>query len=318
MSDRVDIKRVGIFVALAFALAWAIGLIIFLNGGLVNSPIVVPALNLSLATVLLAVGYMWAPALAHVLTRLLTREGWQETWLRPQFRRGWRYWLLAWVTPAVVTIVGAVIFFALLPRFYDSDLTVVRRLLAQNAQTAAMNPWLIVAAQVVSAILIAPPINGLFTLGEEFGWRAYLLPKLLPLGERRAMLVSGVIWGVWHWPVIAMGHNYGFGYFGAPWTGMLLMVWFTFTAGCFLAWATLRAGSVWPAVIGHGAINGISALALLFVQGQPSSLLGPAPVGLLGGLGWAILAAWIWRRSGGKRRSEILAPLPSESLTSDL
>ncbi|WP_423225804.1 hypothetical protein [Candidatus Amarolinea aalborgensis] len=95
MNDGVDVKRVGIFLAFAFGIAWVIGLIIFLTGGLVNSPVLVPALRLTLATVLLAVGYMWAPALAHVLTRLLTREGWHDTWLRPHFKQGWRYWLAA-------------------------------------------------------------------------------------------------------------------------------------------------------------------------------------------------------------------------------
>ena len=74
------------------------------------------------------------------------------------------------------------------------------------------------------AVLAAPLINSFFTFGEEFGWRAYLQPKLMPLGFRKAMLLMGLIWGVWHWPLIAMGHNYGLDYFGAPWTGML--AWF--------------------------------------------------------------------------------------------
>ena len=186
MNNGLDVKRLGIFLALAFGLAWIIGLVIFLTGGLVNSPVLVPQLQLTLAVVLLAVGYMWAPALAHVLTRLLTREGWQDTWLRPHFKRGWRYWLAAWVVPALATIVGAAVFFALLPRYFDPDLTMLRGMLAQNAQTATMNPWLIVAAQLGSAVLIAPLLNGLFTFGEEFGWRGYLLPKLLPKLERSA------------------------------------------------------------------------------------------------------------------------------------
>ncbi len=66
----------------------------------------------------------------------------------------------------------------------------------------------IVAAQVVMAFTIAPVINMLFTLGEELGWRGYLLPKLLPLGQWNAILVSGVVWGGWHASAIAQGHNY--------------------------------------------------------------------------------------------------------------
>jgi hypothetical protein len=60
--------------------------------------------------------------------------------------------------------------------------------------------------------------------------------------------------------------------------------------GAFLGWVTLRSGSVWPAVIGHASINGISGLPLLFVQGQPNSLLGPIPTGFIASLAWPLLA----------------------------
>ena len=144
--------------------------------------------------------------------------------------------------------------------------------------------------QLIQGVLLSPILNGLFTFGEEFGWRAYLLPKLMPLGGRKAVLISGVIWGIWHWPIIAMGHNYGLDYPGAPWLGMLLMVVFTVTIGALISWATIKAGSVWPAVIGHAAINGIAALAALAMQGSPSTLLGPFPTGLVGGIAFTALA----------------------------
>ena len=74
-----------------------------------------------------------------------------------------------------------------------------------------VNPWTIILSQTVMAMVLAPLLNGIPTFGEEFGWRAYLQWKLMPLGGRKAVLLTGVIWGVWHWPVIAMGHNYGLG-----------------------------------------------------------------------------------------------------------
>ena len=133
--------------------------------------------------------------------------------------------------------------------------------------------------EISSALTIGALINSLFTFGEEFGWRAYLLPKLLPVGRRRATLLVGVVWGVWHWPIIAMGYNYGFEYPGSPWLGLLAMVWFTVLVGTFLAWVTIRGESVWPAVLGHAVINAIGRIGLLFVQGRPNPLLGPAPMG---------------------------------------
>ena len=303
-SERLDTKRIGVFLAFAYGIAWAYGLIIYLTGGLANSPQIIPGTPITLALVLLAIGYMWAPALAHLLTRLVTREGWRDTFLRPRLRQGWPYWLAAWFVPGLMTIVGAALFFAIFPRFFDPSLSALRRTLEQSVQQTGQelpfSPWVLVGIQTIAGILVAPLINSLFAFGEEFGWRAYLLPKLLPLGERKALLATGVIWGIWHWPVIAMGHNYGLNYPGAPWTGMLVMVWFTVVTGTFLGWAALRGGSVWPAVIGHAAINGISGLGILFVQGEPNSLLGPLPTGLIASVGWTALALWLLAGSRGQ------------------
>ena len=142
--------------------------------------------------------------------------------------------------------------------------------------------------QLVAGVLISPIANSLATFGEEFGWRGYLLPKLMPLGGRKAMLLIGFIWGVWHWPVIFMGYEYGFKYPGYPWVGPLLFIWITFGFGTFLGWLTLRSKSIWPAVIGHAAINGIAGAAVLATTGQPNTLLGPLPVGIIGSLGFAL------------------------------
>jgi membrane protease YdiL (CAAX protease family) len=293
----LDLRRVALYLAFAYGIAWTFGLIIALTGGIAHSPSLIPGTPITLALVLLASGYMGAPALAHILTRLISREGWRDTKLRPQLKHGWPYWLAAWFLPALLTILGAALFFALFPRFFDPALSNLQNALAQATRTTGQpipfGAWALIAIQTGVAVVIAPLLNGLFTFGEEFGWRGYLLPKLLPLGERRALLISGLIWGIWHWPVIAMGHNYGLSYPGAPWTGMLAMTWFTVVTGVFLGWAALRGGSVWPAVIGHAAINGISGLGALFVRGEPNPLLGPLAVGLIGSAAWAVLALWI-------------------------
>ena len=139
-------------------------------------------------------------------------------------------------------------------------------------------------------MLISPLLNTIPTFGEEFGWRGYLLPKLMPIGERKAVLLVGLIWGVWHWPVILMGHNYGLDYFGAPFLGPLAMVWFTLSLSVIFGWLTAKSGSVWPAVIAHGAVNGLAGIGILFVCLNPDPLLGPTPAGVIGGLGLTLCA----------------------------
>ena len=93
VREPLQLRRIALFLAFAFGIAWAFGLIIYLTGGLANSPQLIPGTPITLALLLLAGGYMMAPALAHVLVRLLTREGWQATWLRPRLRQGWPFWL---------------------------------------------------------------------------------------------------------------------------------------------------------------------------------------------------------------------------------
>ena len=287
-KPKLDTRRVMIYLAFAFGIAWLTGLVIYLTGGLVNSRQLAP--GIPLAIVLLAVPYMWAPATANILTRLLTREGWKDAGVRPHFRQGWRYWLIGWVLPGLMTIAGAAVFFLLFPQYFDPALARVRDGLSKSPALASLSPWAFVALETVGAILISPVLNFIATFGEEFGWRAYLLPKLMPLGWRKAVLLLGLIWGVWHWPVIFMGYEYGFKYPGYPWVGPLLFILIAFSFGVFLSWITLRGGSVWPAVIGHAAINGIAAVSVLVLIGSPNPLLGPTPVGIIGGIGYEAVA----------------------------
>jgi membrane protease YdiL (CAAX protease family) len=304
MDVQLDFKRIATFLAFAFGIAWLAGLIVYLTGGIANSQPLIPGTPITVAIVLIAAVYMGAPALAHVLTRVVTREGWQGVYLHPRLKKGWPYWVAAWVLPAVLTIIGSVLFFVLYPATFDPSLSTLKDALAAQGVTLPFSLWTYVMIQTVTGVLISPLINGLFTFGEEFGWRAYLQPRLMPLGGRPAMLLMGVIWGVWHWPVILMGHNYGLNYPGAPYLGPLVMVWFTFVVGTFLGWVTLRGGSVWPAVIGHAAVNGIANLGSLFVQGSPNPLLGPLPVGLIGSAGFALVALLILLSPRALRPSE--------------
>jgi uncharacterized protein len=241
---------------------------------------------------------MWAPALGHILARLLTREGTHDLYLRPHFKRGWLFWVAAWFLPGILTLSGMLVYFAVFPAQFDSNFNTLQQLLDRAGSAAgrvlpftAQTYFLI---QLATALILSPILNLVAVFGEEFGWRAYLQPKLMPLGTRKALVITGLIWGVWHWPVILMGYEYGFGYWGAPVVGPLLFLVFTVSLAILFGWLVLRAGSVWPSAIAHGAINGIAALGLIAMNGKPNMLLGPAPNGLLGGLPLILLALFLF------------------------
>lgn len=284
-------KRLKIFLALAFSISWLSALVIVFTGGLSNSPEIIEDSGLTLAVVLLSSVYMWGPALANILTRIITREGWGNLLIKPLLKKSWPYWLAAWFGPGILSITGMALFFFIFPNYFDADMTILQAQLAMaDTPVDPSNLYSIIIGQVVAAIFISPLLNFTATFGEEFGWRGYLLPKLEVIGKRKALLLSSAIWGVWHWPVILMGYNYGLDYWGYPWLGLLTMVWFTISIGVFFGWMSQKANNVWPAVVAHGALNGIASLGLLFVLESYPTILGPTPVGYIGCLPFTLVS----------------------------
>jgi hypothetical protein len=139
---KVDRRRVLVYLAFAFGISWSVTPVIWLTGGIVRSPAPIPGVPITLALVLIATVYMFAPAAAHVLTRLVTREGWSELYLRPLSGGGaWRYLLLAWAGTVLLTIAGAALFFALFPGFFDPSMGALReQLRAAEGQTGEPLP----------------------------------------------------------------------------------------------------------------------------------------------------------------------------------
>ena len=140
-------------------------------------------------------------------------------------------------------------------------------------------------------------INGLFALGEEYGWRGFLWEAWQRYGVVRANLAIGVVWGLWHAPLIVQGFNYP----GHPFVGVLLMVCFTTTTSFVLTAIRELTGSVLPAAATHGAINAVgSLLALMVAGGNP--LLGGI-LGISGSLALGLVVLPLWIAVRHKQRS---------------
>ena len=291
MISKIDRKRILIFVAIAYGLYIGSYLVVYLGGEQFSSfrDVASPQAN-ALWSVL-----MFAPMIAHIIARLITREGWSNTFLQANFRGGrWRYYLAAWFLPIVAIILGGSIYYLLFPGKFDPTMSYARELgwIDNDVQ-----PWNFFITQLGIAILSPlPPFNFILflCLGEEFGWRAYLLPKLMPLGPRKAVILTAAIWGAWHWPAILIGFNYGVDYWGAPVVGPLMFVVTLIFPSTFYAWVTLRSGSVWPAALAHSVNNVSNILMLFFISGEPNLLIGPGEQGIIGSLGFVALGLLIF------------------------
>lgn len=289
-TKKQDVKRILIYVLITFVLTWAYCLLIvypIANGEALNG---VPALVTQLAV---AAG-MFCPAIGVLLTRLVTREGFKNAWLKPNLKKHLRFYLLAWFGPAILTFAGMGIYFLLVPGSFDPNCGYMRLTLeaaGTPADTIPMPLNLLMLIQEAQAVLLAPIMNFVTCFGEEWGWRGYLLPKMKNLLPTVPMLlVTGIIWGLWHAPLTIIGHNYGLGYWGFPFTGIGMMCIFCIVVGVFLSYVTLKTNSCIPAILGHGAINGIGAIGMYFTADGGNPFVGPAPTGIIGIIPFVLIA----------------------------
>ncbi|NUW31428.1 CPBP family intramembrane metalloprotease [Nonomuraea sp. SMC257] len=143
----------------------------------------------------------------------------------------------------------------------------------------------VVVVQIMIAMLVGPLLNAVPALGEEWGWRGWLAPRLVAArGTVAGLALSGVVWGLWHAPLTLLGYNYPR---LGPWAA-LYFVGFCVLAGVVFGWLRLRSGSVWPAVVAHGSVNAVTGVVLLL--GDAAAPPDPVVAGFTGLAGWAVLA----------------------------
>ena len=245
---------------------------------------------------------MWTPALAVWLMWLAGRRRPVLSFsLRPALRRNWKWYLAAWALSLAAAVLGALLYFGVYPRDFDSTLPALAPMMEQAGISRST-----VVSLLLGVLVYGPVINLFFAIGEEIGWRGFLYPALRQrMSTLPACLLVGASWGLWHTPINLMGHNYGTSYPGFPWLGILGMCLFTTSAGTFLAWLSERSGSLWPAALAHGTINAAAQVALLFrgAEGAVRQIWGPAVTGILAGMPMLVLSAVLLVRKGSWRKS---------------
>ena len=303
MNNKQTRNRILIYLAITFVLTWLYCLLLvypLANGQALTG---VPALALQL----LVAACMFFPAIGVLLTRLITKEKFADSWLRPNLKGNIKTYLLAWFGPGVLTFLGMVVYFVIFPNKLDLTFSYFYQVLESTGAPMEELPiplGLLMAVQCVQAFLLAPAMNFVTCFGEEWGWRGYLLPKmnqLLPTVP--TLLITGVIWGLWHAPLTIIGHNYGMGYPGFPYAGIAMMCLFCVTLGIFMSYVTLKTGSCIPAILAHGAVNGIAAIGIYFTVDGGNPFVGPAPTGIIGMIPCLVIAVFMVIRLKRKKGS---------------
>lgn len=288
-NKKLVTKRIFMYLGITFAITYLVDFLVIWPF-LPKISAVMPA-----AGTFLIGSTMFFPAIGVLLTRLFTKEGFRDSWIVPKTgRHSIPYFVFGWFGPVILSAIGAAIYFLIFPDRFDGSLSYLEAIMAANGQLD-ITPQLLqitLAAQILSALLLGPLLNCVTCFGEEWGWRGYLLPKLKEkFGILPTLLISGIIWGVWHAPITMLGHNYGTGYPGFPVTGILAMCCFCIVMGIIFSYITLKTGSCLPAVLAHGSLNGFAAAPVLFSDGTNiNPFIGPAPTGIIGGCAFLVCA----------------------------
>ena len=190
---------------------------------------------LGLTSLLWAVVWSSTPSLATVIMLLVvtrdgrSRQGWRSLGL---YRLGLRVWWIAIFGTLLITVVASAVVW----------LTPLASVVVPAVEgVSPIISWLVF--QVVVLVL---------SLSEEIGIRGYLLPKLLPMGRKRALLVSGLVWATWHMPLIFLTSLLPV---GNKLIGIPLFYATIIAASFYFGYLRIYSGSIWPSTIAHAVHN---------------------------------------------------------------
>jgi uncharacterized protein len=217
---------------------------------------------------------MWTPAAASVVARLVFREGFADVSFRIGGRRGWQAIGLALVVPIIVGLFAYGIAWTTGLVQFSPELSSVARSFFGDTTS----PVLVLLFNLLAAATIVTLFSARTAAGEEIGWRGYMLSRLIAAGVPAPILVSGLIWGVWHVPLI-----FGGVYLAGPPPALAASLWMATATALSFVFAKLRleTGSVWPAITLHAAWNAIIQAAFDPASGGPTAALWTGESGIL-------------------------------------
>ncbi|WP_172592141.1 CPBP family intramembrane glutamic endopeptidase [Subtercola boreus] len=278
--------RVSIFLVIAYGLAWIFALPLWLQDGLQN-----PLFGL------IAGAIMFTPLISAVLISTLVEGrsiGSLLVFSGLRFSRPFKTTLLwslgALVGTEILVFSGVAIVVSLgITRVDLVEFSGFAELLHEESPTKDLPAATLAIAQL-AAIPVGAVFNCLLTVGEEVGWRGWLLPTLRPVGAIPALAVSSVVWGLWHAPLILLGYN-----FDQPNAlGLALMVGGCTFFGFLLGWLRLKSNSLWPPMIAHGAFNAAAGtLALIAAAGETPDLVTAGPLGIVAWIPMAVTLVFL-------------------------
>ena len=229
----------------------------------------------------------------------------------PGLRGKVRFVFFALWTPVVITALGALLYFFVFPDRYDSELTALASTMPAGTmaqlEAAGLTIKTMAIISTVQAITYAPFFNMFLAAGEEIGWRGAMYPYLKDrFGKTLGRIIGGIIWGMWHWPVMLLaGYEYGTDYPGAPFLGLFAFCLFAAVIGIIEDYYYEKTIVIWIPALFHGAINALTIFCYLCkVEYMDQMIFGPHVIGLISGIPALILAIVLCILSGKNKTAK--------------
>lgn len=283
------------------SLSWLLALAFHLATGYTGHPSGDQSADIKarLLMTVFSAAYMFLPLVTAVLMGWVENRFFPADPPEPGFRSSLMRFRPKWSWLVGLALVPVVVSGALLCNSLFADLVwdgTASAEFQQALEKTGMSVGQYVVVTVFSGLFAGLTINALFAFGEEYGWRRYMVDALR--GEKfwKAALLVGIVWGLWHFPIILMGHNYPVHRVA----GVFLMCGMTVLLGVIELYFVLRSGSVWPAAVIHGTFNALAGAAVVFVKGGDDLLNGmPGASGMIA-MGVAVAALYAYDRWWGR------------------
>lgn len=290
-------KKILSFIAIAYGLSWTLTeLYYFFEGPAAFFP-------------LLLLVIMFMPALAAILVnRFFGETYFGKLGLTFEFSR----WLIIAAFVPVLLVVISILISGIMPgAAITSGTEFIHDQLSTNVPDKdiekvisiinSLTPVLFYSGILITGALMGSIINAIPALGEEIGWRGFLQRELTDLSFWKSSITVGVLWGIWHFPVILRGYNYP----GYPVAGVFMMIILTILLSPFMYFLKIKTGSVIPAAVFHGSFNAIAALPVILIDGGHTLLTGVT--GLAGMITLLILnlLVFFYRRKEKDKRNAV-------------
>lgn len=264
----MNVKKLIVFILFAFIPMCGVGLFMHFFGAssaaLVAEGSDAPMIGAVIA--ILSTAAMMLPLLAVVITQLVFKEPVFKG-LDVSFKIN-RWWIIGWILMPVVSLMTLGLTLLMPRAVFAQDSEILQTALASMPEGFGL--WGMIGVVMICGLFAGVTLNALFAFGEEIAWRGYLMKFFKGKKFMTMALWSGVIWGLWHAPIILNGHNYP----QHPVIGVFMMVLFCLLLTPVLLYFRKKSGSVILSAIMHGTFNAVAGVSLVVVSPENDILYG--------------------------------------------